>query len=368
MGRRKGQSWWNWFGNALPVVKWFVKGENYQPDLLTEAGKNVGYNLNSGAVSTPIGTVNTKPQNKESGMSKAGQYVLPALGAASSIVGSAINANSQEKINEQQIAWAMKNYQMSREDAIAFWERENAYNTPAAQMGRLKEAGLNPHLVYGNGATATGGQIQSPQYQSPSLRAPQWGDAVTGAGNILASQMMMAQIDKTKAETRRIDVDQESQVFDLSVKREVGYDRLAQELKNRVTSSDTRTSKEIVEFESWVSASLATPDGGYSQWSGETPRGTFSTSGDTPIVRSMSQGYESNELINKAKKAGIQNTIQELENLKKRGILYDDQHALNQIQIKLQDFQESLSKMGISPTSIQALSVLVTVIKAAFGN
>lgn len=36
---------------------------------------------------------------------------------------------------------------------IAQWNRENAYNSPTAQMERLKQAGLNPNLVYGGGAT-----------------------------------------------------------------------------------------------------------------------------------------------------------------------------------------------------------------------
>lgn len=34
----------------------------------------------------------------------------------------------------------------------AMWNAQNAYNTPAAQMERLKEAGLNPMLVYGHGS------------------------------------------------------------------------------------------------------------------------------------------------------------------------------------------------------------------------
>lgn len=36
---------------------------------------------------------------------------------------------------------------------IEQWNRENAYNSPTAQMERLKQAGLNPNLVYGGGAT-----------------------------------------------------------------------------------------------------------------------------------------------------------------------------------------------------------------------
>lgn len=34
------------------------------------------------------------------------------------------------------------------------WNKQNAYNTPLKQMERLKLAGLNPNLVYGNGSVA----------------------------------------------------------------------------------------------------------------------------------------------------------------------------------------------------------------------
>ena len=32
---------------------------------------------------------------------------------------------------------------------LAQWERQNAHNHPLEQMRRLKEAGLNPNLIYG---------------------------------------------------------------------------------------------------------------------------------------------------------------------------------------------------------------------------
>lgn len=36
---------------------------------------------------------------------------------------------------------------------IALWNMQNEYNLPVNQMQRLRDAGLNPNLVYGNGAT-----------------------------------------------------------------------------------------------------------------------------------------------------------------------------------------------------------------------
>jgi len=51
---------------------------------------------------------------------------------------------------------------------MKFWEMQNKYNTPKNQMARLKDAGLNPNLIYGSGSANTGvaGSI------APSKAAP----------------------------------------------------------------------------------------------------------------------------------------------------------------------------------------------------
>lgn len=46
-----------------------------------------------------------------------------------------------------------KESEFARSMALEAWQRETEYNHPAAQMERLKAAGLNPHLMYGQGTT-----------------------------------------------------------------------------------------------------------------------------------------------------------------------------------------------------------------------
>lgn len=48
------------------------------------------------------------------------------------------------------------------------WNRGNEYNSPVAQMARLREAGLNPNLVYGSGATGNMAS-QLPKYNAPTV-------------------------------------------------------------------------------------------------------------------------------------------------------------------------------------------------------
>lgn len=47
-------------------------------------------------------------------------------------------------------------YKLQHRDNLAFWRMQNEYNSPVAQMQRLRDAGLNPNLVYGRGAGAVG--------------------------------------------------------------------------------------------------------------------------------------------------------------------------------------------------------------------
>lgn len=52
---------------------------------------------------------------------------------------------------------------------LDMWNRQNAYNHPSSQMERLKQAGLNPNLVYGNGVVGNSAGTM-PQYQTPRVQ------------------------------------------------------------------------------------------------------------------------------------------------------------------------------------------------------
>lgn len=44
---------------------------------------------------------------------------------------------------------------------VKFWQMQNEYNDPSQQMSRLKAAGLNPHLIYGQNASGASGNAGS---------------------------------------------------------------------------------------------------------------------------------------------------------------------------------------------------------------
>lgn len=103
--------------------------------------------------------------------------------------------------------------------ALEQWQRENEYNSPAAQMQRYMDAGLNPNLIYGQQNLSAG----SPQPSAPTAQAPKMMNtrtqramaklnAVTGAAQQVLSmidgyqtfQQKSAQTDLIKANTQLI--------------------------------------------------------------------------------------------------------------------------------------------------------------------
>ena len=81
-----------------------------------------------------------------------------AAGAAGSLLSSVIGNIGAKKREEA-----------ARRANVAFWEKQNLYNLPKNQMQRLKEAGLNPNLIYGSSPAGAGGNAGA---ISPAKAAP----------------------------------------------------------------------------------------------------------------------------------------------------------------------------------------------------
>lgn len=102
--------------------------------------------------------------------SGGGSSVLGSL----PIVGGVFNAISQGMQNRKNRKFAREMYDLQRQHSLADWAMQNEYNSPEAQMSRLKAAGLNPNLVYGNGAVANSSSApHEANMMSPNTSAPQ---------------------------------------------------------------------------------------------------------------------------------------------------------------------------------------------------
>lgn len=83
---------------------------------------------------------------------------------------------------------SMMMHQLNQKDALAMWHMQNTYNHPAMQMKRLQEAGLNPHLVYGQSAQGAAGNAGAPEFiKRPE---PQFNSNPLMALNTIADTMM----------------------------------------------------------------------------------------------------------------------------------------------------------------------------------
>lgn len=85
-------------------------------------------------------------------------------------------------------------YQQQKADNREMWNAQNQYNSPEQQMNRLRQAGLNPNLVYGKGADNTAQAINTSK-KDPSTMV---NSKIEGGSNLL---MQAAQIKNIKANT-----------------------------------------------------------------------------------------------------------------------------------------------------------------------
>ena len=76
------------------------------------------------------------------------------VSSVGNVIGSQAAANDQNRYissaNDASRRFSLDMYNLQRRDALSDWQMQNEYNSPAAQMKRFIDAGLNPNLIYGN--------------------------------------------------------------------------------------------------------------------------------------------------------------------------------------------------------------------------
>jgi len=121
-------------------------------------------------------------------------------GGISALSGGA-NAYATGKQNKKSRAFSREMYDKTKADNIQFWNMQNEYNSPEAQMQRLKSAGLNPNMVYDKGgAIQPAGNISTPDVQSAQFRTPDFNSIGTGlVQGYFDTKIKQAQYDNLKA-------------------------------------------------------------------------------------------------------------------------------------------------------------------------
>lgn len=129
------------------------------------------------------------------------------LGSGLDFIGNAVNAISTGVQNRKNRNFAKGMYERQKQDAIDFWNMQNAYNSPEQQMQRLRSANLNPNLMYGKGTVGNSESINVPSQAHFSGVAPQLGslsgvvsDYFNIRGKQLVNNNLGAQNDVLRAE------------------------------------------------------------------------------------------------------------------------------------------------------------------------
>lgn len=123
------------------------------------------------------------------------------IGTAGSLAGGLLSGASSKSAAKAQYRYNMQLLQY-----------QNAYNAPAAQMERLKEAGLNPMLVYGNGSvvgntsgSGHGVSVTPADYSGVGRSAGQAAEMLYKRAKMNQDvQLGQAQVDQVKANTAAV--------------------------------------------------------------------------------------------------------------------------------------------------------------------
>lgn len=121
-----------------------------------------------------------------------------AGGLASAKVGYK-NAKKLSQLSHEQDVYLVERQARLQEEAnrrayernLEQWNLENSYNSPSAQMDRLRDAGLNPNLIYGS--TDGGTAAHSPQLESTQIGKPRPVDYSNVNANWLNDSLFRAQ-------------------------------------------------------------------------------------------------------------------------------------------------------------------------------
>lgn len=151
-----------------------------------------------------------------------------------------INYKLQQQSNVKSRQFAREMYQRELDDKQTLWKIANAYNHPLQQMQRLREAGLNPNLIYGKGADNTAPMIQgaspkgatdiAPRIQEGNLinkfmayrQTKQATDNLAKQGELIEQEKLLKAAQTyetlTKGDTGKFDLEMKRETKDLLIK------------------------------------------------------------------------------------------------------------------------------------------------------
>lgn len=258
-----------------------------------------------------------------------------------------INYKRTRAINQQNRDWAVQD-----------WEKTNDYNSPAQQMQRLKEAGLNPHLVYGKGADNIAAPMRTPQSNPYHSSAPQFRFSGRDAANsMIVAQQAELQADNLRKQNMLLDqqitgaaIANDKSSFDLDFNKKLAGIRSEAE---KVDLEGRRSSVALKDLEQWLRK-----DDQQLKWNEENRKSEMYPLLKTGQVLSNKNAYQ--DYLNK-----------QLSNVKTQGEIDLIKQAINNAKwdSKLKSAEYQMKKLGINssdPSYLRLYTMSLGMDKQAF--
>ncbi|MBD5257994.1 MAG: hypothetical protein HDS52_04815 [Barnesiella sp.] len=130
------------------------------------------------------------------------------IGAAGSLFGGILGSASQNSTNKTNLQIARETNKANRENQeyqnqwnLEMWNKQNEYNSPAAQRSRLEAAGLNP-VTNGLDGTGNAGSLTSAEYTA-TPGAPMENSGAFMADGLMNAARQYAEIKNIEASTKK---------------------------------------------------------------------------------------------------------------------------------------------------------------------
>lgn len=253
------------------------------------------------------------------------------LGLALGGVNDKRQIKQQGKLNEQQIAGNKEMGKFNQELQMDMWNKTNY----GAQMAHMKDAGLNPALMYGmggGGGTTTG--------SGSGTGGVSGADAPKGGGEAMG-MMQMGLMQAQKANIEADTANKKASNPDLTNKG--GLSGI--ELEVAGANKNKR-----IEAEGWKH-NMVTMSGEQANIEWEAMKTAIAGSmedKENPLVKAKLAELE-------IKVEGLKAVRAEVSNKIKEGTLKDDEHELKMIEKEINGFTADLSNMGVNNTTMSLI-------------
>lgn len=349
--------------------------------------------------------------------------VTAAISGGAGMLGSIFGGIFQTKNVKRQIKAQLEENQRNREYNLNLarmqnqwnidqWNRENAYNDPSMVMARLKAAGLNPDLVYQNGAAQTpsavspamtSGAPSSPVDMSGLLQMPNYGNVFRSAMEAAAQgagiRKTGRESDKIQVQANQISIDNVTRAAQNQVALEAGRANiflskstaeLNDEKKNEVKINCNKISAEIdkiysdrdvnlkkielmdakiveTRFNMWMKSRQF--DEMVKLWQSEVNRNNAAAAVDRTTaefqVMTMAARAYGISLDNSGKLAGIHKTRWDVSNAAKQGQLLDI--GIDRATVELENYKEHGGDLMASQVALRRCAAAGQIINSV-GN